>query len=188
MSATPPVPTRPQRVLLITGMSGAGKSTVLKALEDLDFEAVDNAPLSLLPALLDAGTHDERIRNLAVGVDARTRRFDAAAIVDRVRTLRAEGHDIRTVFLDCAGHELVRRFSETRRRHPLAYDRPAGDGVAREREILGPLRQWADVVDRHDRQLDQRSAPDGRHPLRPARGGDADAHHHVVWFRPRAAA
>lgn len=129
-------------VLIVTGMSGAGKSTALKALEDLGWEAVDNLPLSLLPTLLGAPVE----RPLALGLDTRTRAFDAAAIAGQVADRRRTGQGIRILFLDCAGHELVKRFSETRRRHPLAGDRPAGDGVARERELLAELRRAADLV------------------------------------------
>ena len=140
----------PNRVLLVTGMSGAGKSTVLKALEDLGYEAVDNMPLRLLRRLLGvedkSGEHPVD-RPLAIGIDTRTRAFDAEDIVQRLKELkRDEGLDIRVLFLDCAGGELTRRFSETRRRHPLALDRPAADGIARERELLAPLRRWADIV------------------------------------------
>lgn len=139
----------PNRVLLVTGMSGAGKSTVLKALEDLGYEAVDNMPLRLLRRLLsveDSGEHPAD-RPLAIGVDTRTRAFDAEDVVQRLKELKRDaGLDIRVLFLDCAGGELTRRFSETRRRHPLALDRPAADGIARERELLAPLRRWADVV------------------------------------------
>ena len=136
------------RTLLVTGMSGAGRSTALKVLEDLGYEAVDNLPLGLFDKLLatgDAGA-DEARRPLAIGIDSRTRAFDADAIVERIGDLRAEGVDITLVFLDCSGTELTRRFSETRRRHPLATDRPAADGIAREREIVAPLRRAADIV------------------------------------------
>lgn len=137
------------RVLLVTGMSGAGKSTALKALEDIGYEAVDNMPLSLLRRLL--ATKDDKAehahdRPLAVGIDARTRGFDAEDVVQRIKELRDALLDVRVLFIDCAGGELTRRFSETRRRHPLAVDRPAADGIAREREILAPLRRWADVI------------------------------------------
>ncbi len=132
----------PAPVLLVTGLSGAGKSTALKGLEDLGYEAVDNLPLSLLgPLLAVPGGH-----RLAIGIDARTRAFSPGqvlqAIADHVTPERA----IRILYLDCAGNELVRRFSETRRRHPLAQDRPAGDGIALERELLADLRRAADVV------------------------------------------
>jgi UPF0042 nucleotide-binding protein len=136
-------------LLLVTGMSGAGKSTALKALEDIGYEVVDNLPLSLLKRLLamhgksPEGGDD---RPLAVGIDARTRAFDAESVVARIKKLRERGIDARVLFVDCTGGELVRRFSETRRRHPLALDRPAADGIAREREVLAPLRRWADIV------------------------------------------
>lgn len=140
----------PSRILFVTGMSGAGKSTALKALEDVGYETVDNLPLGLLKRLLGVKENPEHGvagRPLAIGIDARTRAFDADEIVGRLKTLRAEtGVDARLIFLDCAGGELVRRFSETRRRHPLALDRPAADGIAREREMLDPLRRWADAV------------------------------------------
>lgn len=138
----------PNRILLITGMSGAGKSTALKSLEDMGWETVDNLPLPLLSRLLGTplpeGSSDDR--PLAVGIDSRTRGFDAEAIVAQIGMMRARGDDIATVFLDCGGAELERRYSETRRRHPLALDRPAADGIARERELLAPLRSWADHV------------------------------------------
>ena len=132
--------------LVVTGLSGAGKSTVLKALEDLGFEVVDNLPLALFDRLLEPGEASALPRRLALGIDSRTRGFDAEAIAARVRALRGEGVDVRLLFLDCGSDELMRRFSETRRRHPLALDRPAADGIAAERALLDPLRRWADVV------------------------------------------
>jgi RNase adaptor protein for sRNA GlmZ degradation len=139
VSESPPVSTRPH--LVVTGMSGAGKSTVLKALEDLGFEALDNLPLALLDAVLAAAT-----RPLALGMDVRSRAFDADALVARLRALRGAGTNIRTVYLDAGDDVLQRRFSETRRRHPLAPDRPASDGLAAERELTAPLKRWADLV------------------------------------------
>jgi UPF0042 nucleotide-binding protein len=142
-------------ILLVTGMSGAGKSTVLRTLEDLGWEIVDNLPLVLLDRLLSAPLSegaDGSSQPLAIGIDARTRDFDPARIVARIKSLR-EDHDldIGTLFLDCAGGELARRYSETRRRHPLALDRPAADGIARERELLAPLRTWANrLIDTTD--------------------------------------
>jgi UPF0042 nucleotide-binding protein len=136
-----------QDILLVTGLSGAGKSTVLKTLEDLGWEVVDNLPLMLLDRLLDAplpegaGGHTQP---LALGIGARTRDFDPARIVERLARLRAQGLMIGTLFLDCADNELERRYAETRHRHPLSLDRPAGDGIARERELLRPLRDAAD--------------------------------------------
>lgn len=138
---------RHKHILLVTGMSGAGKSTVLRTLEDLGWEVVDNLPLLLLNRLLDTdppeGTEDDD-RPLALGIGTRTRGFDADSIVRRIKKLRDErGYDIGTLYLDCSGFELARRYNETRRRHPLAQDRPARQGISRERELLEPLRQWA---------------------------------------------
>jgi RNase adaptor protein for sRNA GlmZ degradation len=134
-------------LLIVSGMSGAGKSTALKALEDLDYEAVDNLPLGLVETLLaSAEGSDVRPRPLAFGIDTRTRAFDAEALAERLRVLRREGVDVRLIYLDCGDDELVRRFSETRRRHPLAVDRPAIDGVLRERELTSALKRWADLV------------------------------------------
>ena len=142
-------------ILLVTGLSGAGKSTVLKTLEDLGWEVVDNLPLALLDRLLEAplaqGAADGA-QPLALGIGARTRDFDPKRIIERIRALR-EGHglDVGMLFLDCAGSELERRYSETRRRNPLAPDRPASDGIARERELLAPLREWANrLIDTTD--------------------------------------
>ncbi|MCC2978957.1 RNase adapter RapZ [Sphingomonas sp. IC4-52] len=137
----------PSEILLVTGMSGAGKSTVLNTLEDLGWEVVDNLPLSLLDRLLrtDAGPSQSGLaRPLAIGVGATTRDFDAAAITRQIDSLRAAGRqDIDTLFLDCAADELARRYDETRRRHPLAVDRPAREGIAQERDLLESLRRWA---------------------------------------------
>lgn len=141
-------PSKP--ILLVSGMSGAGKSTALKTLEDLGWEVVDNLPLMLLERLMDAppaADARKRGRPLAIGIDSRTRGFDAAALVQRIKTLREhESWDIETLYLDCSGAELERRYAETRRRHPLAEDRPAADGIARERELTEPLRRWATQV------------------------------------------
>ena len=146
---------QPQRLLLVTGMSGAGKSTVLNTLEDLGWEVVDNLPLSLLDHLLSTPpgrAMPDGGRPLAIGVDTRTRSFDAARIVKQLQALaKADDYLVETLYLDCSGTELVRRFSETRRRHPLALDRPAEDGLARERELTAPLRRFADqVIDTSD--------------------------------------
>lgn len=143
-------PARPKRILLVTGMSGAGKSTVMNCLEDMGWEAVENLPLGLLDRLLatpQALGAQEDDRPLALGIDSRTRGFDPERIIMRIRQLRElHGHDVETLFLDCGGAELQRRYSETRRLHPMAQDRPVSDGIARERELLGPLRHWAEHV------------------------------------------
>jgi len=143
MSATPQIKDEPPApVLVVTGLSGAGKSTALKGLEDLGYEAVDNLPVSLLGALLAVpGGH-----RLAIGIDARTRAFSPDQVLRAIASHATSERAIRILYLDCAGNELVRRFSETRRRHPLAQDRPAGDGIALERELLADVRRAADVV------------------------------------------
>jgi RNase adaptor protein for sRNA GlmZ degradation len=173
-SLTAPVEGVPPPMLIISGMSGAGKSTTLKALEDLDYEAVDNLPLGLVETLLtSAEGGDGPPRPLAFGIDTRTRAFDAEALAARLRVLRDEGVDIRLIYLDCSDDELVRRFSETRRRHPLAADRPAADGIGRERELTAPLKRWADmVIDTTDlsaadlrRRIAERLGRGGQHPL-----------------------
>ncbi len=145
----------PKDILIVTGMSGAGKSTVLKTLEDLGWEVVDNLPLLLLDRLLDAplpeGSPDDS-QPLAIGIGARTRDFDPERIIGRIRDLHdRHGLEVGMLFLDCSGAELERRYSETRRRHPLSLDRPANDGIGRERTLLAPLRDWANrLIDTTD--------------------------------------
>lgn len=144
----------PKRILLVTGLSGAGKSTALRTLEDLGWEVVDNLPLSLLDHLLSTPLPAGAVshRPLAIGIDSRTRDFDAHRIVEQIKRLsRDHSYPVETLFFDCAGSELLRRYSETRRRHPLAPDRPATDGIAAERELMAPLRRWSDhIVDTTD--------------------------------------
>ncbi|HJS30589.1 MAG TPA: RNase adapter RapZ [Alphaproteobacteria bacterium] len=132
-------------VAIVTGMSGAGKSTALKALEDSGYEAVDNLPLSLLVSLVRP--EDGVGRPIAVGVDTRTRDFSVAAFDAAIDRLRAEpSFETRLVFLDSEDEVLRRRFTETRRRHPLAADRPVTDGIRAERDLIVPLRGRADLV------------------------------------------
>ncbi len=135
----------PARIVLVTGMSGAGHTTALKCLEDMGFEAVDNLPLRLMSTLVRQGP--EPGRGLAVGIDIRTRDFTVDAFMGEVAGLRAEtGQAINVLFLDCDDEVLRRRYSETRRKHPLGADRPLTHGIARERRMLSPLRAVADVV------------------------------------------
>jgi UPF0042 nucleotide-binding protein len=128
-------------LILVTGLSGAGHSTALRALEDLGYEAVDNLPLAFL------NTPDGFDRPMAIAVDSRTRGFTAEALLERVERLRAEpGLKVTLVFLTCADEVLQRRFTETRRRHPLAQDRPVADGIRQERLLLEGLSAAADLV------------------------------------------
>ncbi|MFC4294826.1 RNase adapter RapZ [Novosphingobium tardum] len=149
MSSDSPEAAHPQRILLVTGLLGAGKTTALKMLEDLGWETIDNFPVRLLGQLLErkSGTAGEEPAPLAIGFDSRTRGFDPRRIIARVKQLSQRGDlNITTLFLDCSGAELARRYNETRRRHPLAQDKPATAGIAAERELLDPLRRWADAV------------------------------------------
>ena len=140
---------RRTRVTLITGMSGAGHSSALKAFEDLGYEAVDNLPLSLLRSLVmpdpDTGAPPER--PIVIGVDIRTRGFGVDTLLREIDRLKRRA-DLQVVllYLDCDDEILRRRYTETRRRHPLLPDRPVPDGIRHERELLQPLRQRADVV------------------------------------------
>ena len=134
--------------VLITGMSGAGRATALHALEDLGYVAVDNVPLPLLGDLVHStsGGLGEIAAPLAFGVDTRTYGFDPHDLQRRLRELRLRA-DLapRLLFLDCDTETLRRRYTETRRPHPLAPDRPVTDGIADERRMIMGLRDSADV-------------------------------------------
>ena len=133
-----------QRILLVTGMLGAGKSTALRELEDLGWEAIDNFPIRLLNRMVGG---EPGVQSLAIGFDCRTRGFAPASVIERVKKLvEREDVEVTTLFLDCAGNELERRFNETRRRHRLAQDAPVTTGIAAERELLSPLRRWAEAL------------------------------------------
>ena len=145
-SSTTPQTRRP--FVLITGMSGAGRATALHALEDLGYVAVDNVPLPLLGDLVHStsGTLGGIAAPLAFGVDTRTYGFDPHDLQRRLRELRLRA-DLapRLLFLDCNTETLRRRYTETRRPHPLAPDRPVSDGIADERRLIMDLRDSADV-------------------------------------------
>ncbi len=133
------------RVILVTGMSGAGRTVALKVLEDLGSEAVDNLPLRLMTTLVGQGPATGR--GLAVGIDIRTRDFDADVFADTVAQLRRQTSiPIDILFLDCDANVLQRRYTESRRVHPMASDRPLVDSIIAERLLLGPLREAADIV------------------------------------------
>lgn len=134
-----------QRILLVTGMAGAGKTTALHALEDLGWEAIDNFPVRLLSSLVDAET--EQQSPIAIGFDSRTRGFVPAEIIDQCQALGARSDvELTTLFIDCSDKELERRYNETRRPHPMARERTVAGGIRAERELLEPLRNWAELL------------------------------------------
>ena len=135
-----------QRVLLVTGLSGAGKSSILRALEDLGYEAVDNPPLDMIEPLVtgEAGRVDRRI---AVGVDARSRGFDAAEVLVTLTRLREHpGLTAELIYAWADETVLLRRYTETRRRHPLSPHGRVADGIAAEQVVTSRLREEADLV------------------------------------------
>jgi UPF0042 nucleotide-binding protein len=137
--------TAPRRFVLVTGMAGAGLSTTMKSLEDLGYEVLDNLPQFLFGALLRE--RESRDRPLAIGIDSRTRDFTADSLLTRLTELRAQpGVAVQLIYVDADDDVLMRRFIETRRRHPLASDRPVIDGIHNERAISEPLKAAADVV------------------------------------------
>lgn len=133
-----------RKVVFVTGMSGAGKSTTLKILEDYGFEAIDNLPVSLLTNLALSGSDGAPI---AIGIDVRTRDFNSDRLIGEIDRLKAsEGLDVSVLFLECGDTELANRFKATRRRHPLAHDRPVMDGIEQERGLIHALKQNATMV------------------------------------------
>jgi len=133
------------RVVLVTGVSGAGRSTVMKSFEDLGYEAVDNLPLTLLENLVLGGPAERP--PLVVGIDIRTRDFGVESLIAGLDRLLASGQvNVTLLFLDCEDEVLVRRYTETRRRHPLAADRPVADGLRLERRMLADLRKRSDLI------------------------------------------
>ena len=142
MTGTSPPPGRPLRVALVTGLSGGGKASILRALEDIGYEAVDNPPLTMIEEMA-ARTE----RPLAIGVDARTRGFDAGLVLEALQRLR-ENPALRTelVFVWANEATLLRRYTETRRRHPLAPLGRVTDGIAAEQSLTARLRELADLI------------------------------------------
>lgn len=155
------------RFVLVTGPSGAGRSTAVRTLEDFDCEAIDNLPLTLVPRLLE-GPALHRV--LVLGIDVRNRDFGAAAFLETAEYLRAREADVEILYLDCRPEVLQRRFSETRRRHPMAPQETPVEGIAREIELLEPIRARADIlIDTSDlsvhdlrAELERLFAPDRR--------------------------
>lgn len=133
-----------QKVVIVTGPAGAGRKTAINALEDLGFEALDNLPLNLFPRLLSGPPVG---RPLAIGIDTRTRGFSVDALLELISNIeQASSNSVTLLYLDCAPDVLLRRFSETRRRHPQAIDGTPGLGIEREQELLDGLRNRADII------------------------------------------
>ena len=133
------------RLVVVTGVSGAGKSTALRALEDLGFYAVDNLPLPLVPQLIELLASRPDIDRTALGIDARSGNF-LEGMATIFADLRNRGHSVEVLFLEATDEILIRRFSETRHRHPLADQRGIASSIAAERRLLDPVRSEADVV------------------------------------------
>jgi UPF0042 nucleotide-binding protein len=139
-------PAKGPKVAILTGVSGSGKSTALRALEDAGFYCVDNLPVILLDKLLELSGHTAgEVSRIALVVDAREGRFlsEAPRLIQEVRQ---KGADVEVIFLDASDESLVRRYSETRRRHPLAGEGDVRDGIAAERRALADLKALADEV------------------------------------------
>lgn len=134
-------------LVVVSGMSGSGKTVALNTLEDLDFYCVDNLPAELLPDFIRSAAHPERAsQKLAVGIDVRSR-GDLANIPEWLSAVGALGLDPRLVFFDTSEEVLLKRFADTRRRHPLSHlGLPLADAIALERQVLKPLRSIADAV------------------------------------------
>lgn len=131
-------------LVLVTGPSGAGRTTAIRTLEDMGYEAIDNLPLSLLPRLVDGQTPE---RPLALGIDVRNRDFSTFAVIEAIdRIANADPDLMQVLYLDCGYEVLLRRFSETRRRHPLAPAESPGAGIRRELDLLEPIKARADIL------------------------------------------
>lgn len=159
------------RLVLVTGPAGAGRTTAIKVLEDLNFEVIDNLPLAFWPRLLDGPQLDQ---SMALGIDTRNRDFSATGLLDQLdKLVERSGLEVNLLYLDCRAEILLHRFSETRRRHPLAPAESTETGVQRELNLLNPIRDRADVlIDTSDlnvhqlrAEIERWFAPDGARPL-----------------------
>src|ERR1041384_1619938 len=126
------------QIVIVTGLSGAGKSTALRALEDIEFFCVDNIPRPLVAQMVEHLAHEGDRDKLAIAIDSRQRR-NLAGWATALAKLRGAGHRLEVMFLDASDEVLLRRFSETRRRHPLSGD-DLTEGVRRDRELMADMR------------------------------------------------
>ncbi|HEY6033799.1 MAG TPA: RNase adapter RapZ [Kofleriaceae bacterium] len=144
------------QIVIVTGLSGAGKSTALRALEDIEFTCVDNIPVPLVTQMVDHLAHEGDRDKLAIALDARQRK-NLPAWHETIAKLRGSGHRLEVMFLDASEEVLLRRFSETRRRHPLSGD-DLTEGVRRDREVMNDLRDGAAIVDTTNLNMHQLKA------------------------------
>lgn len=133
------------RIVIVTGLSGAGKSTALRALEDIEFYCVDNIPVPLVSQLLTSLEESEDVRQVAIAIDSRQESY-LGSFKGQIDALIAAGHDVEILFLEASDEHLLRRFKETRRRHPLAGD-DLLRGIRRDRAVMTALHEGAAVVD-----------------------------------------
>ncbi len=133
------------QIVIVTGLSGAGKSTALRALEDIEFYCVDNIPLPFVSSLVEHMAQEGDCDKLAIAIDARQRRH-LSSWREQLTKLRSAGHRLDVMFLEATDEALLRRFSETRRRHPLSGD-DLSEGIRRDREVMADMRPGAAVVD-----------------------------------------
>ena len=134
--------TQEHRLILITGPSGAGRSTAFHALEDLGYEVIDNLPISLIPRLIEGPPLG---RPIALGLDVRNRDFNASAVIALIDRLTLDPRVLLDVlYLDCAPAVLISRYSQTRRRHPMTEAATPAEGIEREIDLLAPIRVRAD--------------------------------------------
>lgn len=176
MSAAPLVPAPAAGIgfVIITGLSGAGKSYAIKCFEDMGYFCVDNLPTTLIPTFAELCAQSSRqIRKIALGMDVREGEY-LAHFVDALQALRGGGHRVEVLFLEAGDEALVRRYHETRRRHPLAGEGGVLDGIRAERDALAHLREAADrIIDTSgltvhqlkDRLIETYGAPEARGPL-----------------------
>ena len=134
------------RFVVVTGMSGGGKSTALKMLEDTGFYCVDNLPVSLLEKFIELiATPDSEITKVALGLDVRAG-HSFAGVTDILYKQKEKGYELEILFMDAQDKTLVKRYKETRRVHPLAMEGRIEDGIRQERELLAEIRKKADFV------------------------------------------
>ncbi len=144
------------QIVIVTGLSGAGKSTALRALEDIEFFCVDNIPVPLVSQMVDHLAHEGDRDKIAIAIDSRQRK-NLTVWQSALGKLRGSGHRLEVMYLDAKDEVLLRRFNETRRRHPLSGD-DLSEGIRRDRELLNEMRSGAAIVDTSNLNMHQLKA------------------------------